>query len=198
MGEGLNSAVSRIDTDLVELNKQVNRRRRECETNKAVLELYKAHLEELEKLFNVQSVKLAEMESKMDSVACRCGSSEKGKGREVVELEESIPNVLGSPIRIPSSPANAGSSNSSYLVPPVANKSSSTGVEESLVSPLVLVEDDDKENTPRPGIGVIATYRRFEALQRGSTDTWEFVRETRTILQEHRGDIVSVRGQRAF
>ena len=163
-----------------------------------MLELYKARLEELEKLFDAQNVKLAEMESKMDSVACRCGSSDKGKGREVVEVEESIPDVLGSPIQIHSSSANAGLSDSSYLVPPVANESSSTGAMESLVSPLVLVGDDDKENPPRPGIGVIAAYCRFEALQGGSTDAQEFVRETQAVLEEHCGDIISVRGQRAF
>jgi len=185
VGEGLNLAISRIDADLEELNKQVNRRRRECKTNEAVLDLYKARLEELEKLFDLQSVKLAEMESRLDSVACRCGSTDKGKGREVVEVEESIPDVLGSPIQISSSSANVGSLSSSYLVPPVANESSSMGAMESLVSALVLVKDDDKENQQQPRIGVIAAYRRFEALQSGSTEAREFVRDVRTVLEEH-------------
>jgi len=104
-----------------------------------VLELYKACLEELKKLFDAQSVKLVELESKMDSIACHCRSSNKGKGREVVVMEESIPNVLRSPICFQPTPTSPGSSNLSYMVPPVANESSSTVVEESLVSPLVLV-----------------------------------------------------------
>ena len=178
VGEGLNLAVSRINANLVELNQRVNHCCRECETNEAVLELYKACLEELEKLFDAQNIKLVEMEPRMDSVTCQCGSSDKGKGREVIEVEESIPNVLGSPIQIHPSPTSVGSLNSSYLVPPITNKLSSAGVMESLVSPLVLVDDEDKENELRPGIGVVAAYRHFEALQGGSTDAQEFVRET--------------------
>ena len=84
-------------------------------------------------------------------------------------MEESIPNILGSPIRIPSSSANVGLSDSSYLVPPVASESSSTGAMESLVLPLVLVDDDNKENPPRPGIGVIAAIvvlRLFKGVPR--------------------------------
>ena len=66
-----------------------------CKTNKAVLELYKAYyLEELERLFNTQSILMEESESRFNSMACHCGSSNKGKGREVIEVEEAVPNVL--------------------------------------------------------------------------------------------------------
>jgi len=66
--------------------------------NEVVLDLYKAHLAELEKLFNTQTVKLAELESRMDTGMCCCGKDAKGKGKEVVPVEEDIPDVLGSPI----------------------------------------------------------------------------------------------------
>jgi len=193
VGEGLNMAVSCIDADLTALNDRVDRHRQECETNEVVLDLYKACLEELKKLFDAQTVKLAELESRMDSGMCRCGSNIKGKEREIVSVEEDIPDVLGSPIVLP---PTAGSS-SSYLAPPIAHKSSSAEVEESLVSPLVLMDEEDKENEPRPGIGVVNAYRRFEALQGGSMDALSFVRETRTVLQEHSGDMLAVCGQRA-
>jgi len=53
-------AVSCINEDLTALNECVDRHHRECGTNEVVLDLYKAHLEELEKLFDTQNVKLAE------------------------------------------------------------------------------------------------------------------------------------------
>jgi len=196
VGEGLNMAVSRIDEDLTALNKCVDRHRRECESNKVILDLYKACLEELEKLFDAQNVKLAELESRLDSGMCCCGLNVKGKGREIVPVEEDIPDVLGSPIVLP--PTISAGSSSSYLAPPIANKSSSVKVEESLVSPLVLMNDKDKENELLPGIGVVNAYCRFEALQRGSMDARSFIKETRAILQEYSGDMIAVRGQRAF
>jgi len=61
---------------------------------------------------------MAELESKIDLVACRCGSSGKGK-----EKEEAI-SLLESPIVLQDSPTSAGSSNSSYLAPPIANEPS--------------------------------------------------------------------------
>jgi len=88
---------------------------------------------------------------------CCCGLNVKGKGREIVPVEEDIPDVLGSPIVLP--PSISAGSSSSYLALPIANKSFSAKVEESLVSPLVLMNDEDKENKPRPRIGVINAYR---------------------------------------
>jgi len=190
VGEGLNMAVSRIDADLTALNERVDRRRRECETNEVVLDLYKAHLAELEKLFDAQTVKLAELESRMDTGMCRCGKDVKGKEKEVVPVEEDVPDVLGSPIALP---PTAGSS-SSYLAPPIAHKSSSTEVEESLVSPLVLMDAEDKENEPNPGMGLVDTYRRFKALPGGFADVVPFVHEIRAVLQEHSEAMVVVRG----
>jgi len=70
VGKGLNMAVSCIDANLVELNECVNHCHHECETNEAVLELCKACLEELERLFNAQSIHMVKLEPKMDSVAC--------------------------------------------------------------------------------------------------------------------------------
>ena len=195
IGEGLNMAVSRINADLTALNDQVDCCRRECETNETVLDLYKARLEELEKLFDAQTVKLAELESRMDTGMRHCGKDIKGKGKAVVPVEEDVPDVLGSPIVLP---PTAGSS-SSYLAPPIAHESSSTEVEESLVSPLVLmIDEEDKENQPRPGIGVVNAYRCFKALLGGSMDAVTFVQETRAVLQEHSKDMLAVRGQRAF
>jgi len=133
-----------------------------------VLDLYKACLEELEKLFDAQTIRLAELESRMDSGMCWCGSNVKRKGREVVPVEEDVLNVLGSPIVLPTTISTG--SNSSYLTPPIANESSSAEVEESLVSPLVLMNDEDKENQPRPSIGVVNAYHRFKVLQGGSMD----------------------------
>jgi len=72
------------------------------------------------------------------------------------------------------------------------------GGKESLVSPLVLVNNEDKENNPCPGIGAVTAYRHLGVLQGGSMDVWEFIKETQAILQEHSGDIVAVRGQHAF
>jgi len=161
-------AVSRINEDLTALNECVDRRRQECESNEVVLDLYRVRLEELKKLFDAQNVKLAELESRIDSGMCRCGSNVKGKGREVVPVEEDIPDVLGSPIILP--PTISAGSSSSYLAPPIANELSSIKVEESLVSPLVLMNDEDKENEPRPGIGVVNAYHHFAALQGGSMD----------------------------
>jgi len=194
VGEGLNMAVSRIDADLTALNERVDHRRRECETNEVVLDLYKARLAELEKLFNAQTVKLAELESRMDTGMCRCGKDVKGKEKEVVPVEEDIPDVLGSPITLP---PTAGSS-SSYLTPPIAHKLSSAEVEESLVSPLVLMDEENNESEPRPGVGMVDTYRRFEALPGGFVDVAPFICETRSFLQHHSEDILAVRGQRAF
>jgi len=107
-------AVSRIDADLTALNERVDRRRRECETNEVVLDLYKARLAELEKLFDAQTVKLAELESRMDTGMCRCGKDVKGEEKEVVPVEEDIPDVLGSPITLP---PTAGSSSLSRFSP---------------------------------------------------------------------------------
>jgi len=58
IGEGLNLAVSCIDANLVTLDEHVNRHHCECETNKVVLDLYKAHLEELERQFDIQSIQM--------------------------------------------------------------------------------------------------------------------------------------------
>ena len=194
VGEGLNMAISRINADLTTLNERVDHCRRECETNEVVLDLYKARLAELEKLFDTQTVKLAELESRMDTGMCRCGKDVKGKEKEVVPVEEDVPDVLGSPITLP---PTAGSS-SSYLAPPIAHESSSAKVEESLVSPLVLMDAEDKENEPSPGMGLVDTYRRFETLPGGFADVVPFVRATRAVLQEHSEAMAVVRGQRAF
>jgi len=132
----------------------------------------------------------------MDSGMCCCGSNVKGKGREVVPVEEDIPDVLGSPINL--LPTISTGSSSSYLVLPIANESSSAVVEESLVSPLVLVNDEDKENVELPGAGAVITFNRLGVLQGSSMGAREFVQETRAILQDHSEDIVMVRGQCAF
>jgi len=176
VGEGLNMAVSGIDANLVALNECVDCCCQECETNDAVLELYKAHLEELEKLFDVQSIKLVELESRMDSWMCCCGSSVKGKGREVVLVEEDTPDVLGSPINL--RPTISAGSSSPYLVPPVTNELSSAMVEEALVSPLVLMNNEDKENVELPGTGAVIAFNCLGALQGSSMGAWEFVQET--------------------
>jgi len=168
VGEGLNMAVSHIDEDLTALNERVDCCCQECESNEIILDLYKARLEELEKLFDAQNVKLVELESRIDSGMCHCGSDIKGKGREVVPVEEDIPDILGSPIIL--LPTISAGSSSSYLALPITNELSSVEVEESLVSPLVLMNDEDKEDEPRPRIGVANAYCRFEALQGGSMD----------------------------
>src|SRR6267378_919691 len=184
VGEGLNLAVSRIDADLTALDERVDRRRRECETNEAVLELYKARLEELEKLFDAQSLRMAELESKIDMVACRCGSSDENK-----ENEEAV-SVLESPIILQDSPTSASSSISSYLAPPVANEPST--------SSLTLVADENQENESRLGIGARIALGRMDRLPGLLSSPREYVREVQAITQEHSADIIGVRGQRAF
>ena len=129
VGEGLNMAVSRIDANLVALNECVDCCRQECKMNE-VLDLYKAHLEELEKLFDTQNVKLVELESRMDSGICHCGFNVKGKGKEVVPVKEDIPDVLGSPINLP--PTISAGSSSSYPAPPIAKEPYFAMVEEPL------------------------------------------------------------------
>jgi len=192
VGEGLNLAVSHIDSNLHALDECVNHCHRECETNEAVLELYKAQLEELEKLFDTQSVHMVELESKIDSVACRCGSS-KGKDREEAT------SILDSPIVLASSPVSSGSSNLSYMAPPITNESSATLVQDPSTSSLTLVDDEDKENESRPGIGAITALGCLDCLPTLlSSSTQEYVDEARSILQDHTLDIVGVRGQRAF
>jgi len=119
----------------------------------------------------------------------------RGKG-EVVPVEEDVPDILGSPIVLP--PTISAGSSSSYLALPIVNELSSIKVEESLVSPLVLMNNEDKENEPHPGIGVVNAYCCFEALQGGSMDASSFVRETRAVLQEYSGDMIAVCGQCAF
>ena len=102
----------------------------------------------------------------MDSGMCRCGSNVKGKGREVIPVEEDIPNILGSPINL--HPTISTGSSSSYLTPPIANESSSVMVEESLVSPLVLMNNEDKENVELPGTGAVITFNHLGTLQGSS------------------------------
>jgi len=131
-------------------------------------------------------------------MACYCGSSNKDKGKGVVGVEEVAPKVLGSPIQFHPSPTSAGSSNSSYLTPPIANESSSTLVAESLVSPLVLLDDEDKESQEHPGIGAVIAHHYINRLLDGPSVSQEFVRETCAILQEHSLDIVMVCGQCVF
>jgi len=57
------------------------------------------------------------------------------------------------------------------------------------------MDEENKENNS--GMGMVDTYRCFEALPGGFADVVPFVHETRAVLQEHSGAMVTVCGQRA-
>jgi len=62
-----------------------------------------------------------ELGAKVNSVSCQHGSSNKGKGKEAIEVEEVIPDVLGSSIHLGlASDANNEGSSGSCCTPPIA------------------------------------------------------------------------------
>ena len=74
----------------------------------------------------------------MEEVACKCCAQDKGKGKQRAVVPDSP--VLGSPIVLAQSSDPEESSDSSYVTPPLAVRSSSVVALRS-VTPLQLVDD---------------------------------------------------------
>ena len=112
IGEGLNLAVSRIDTDLRELDERVTCHRRECENNEVIIDLCQGHISELEHIIEAQAQTIARLEERMEEVACKCCAQDKGKGKQRVVVPDSP--VLGSPIVLAQTSDPEESLDSSY------------------------------------------------------------------------------------
>ena len=121
IGEGLNLAVSHINADLRELDERVTRRRRECENNEVVINLCQGHISELERIIEAQAQTIVRLKERMEELACKCCTQDKGKGKQRAVVPDSP--VLGSPIVLAQSSDPEESSDSSYVTPPLAAQS---------------------------------------------------------------------------
>ena len=185
IGAGLNLAVSRIDADLRELDDRVTRRRRECESNEVTIDLCQGRISELERILKIQAQTIARLEERIEEVACKCCAGSKGKGKERAVVPESP--ILGSPILLAPSSDREESSDSSYVTPPLAARSS------PVVASLQLVKEDSDVLVRPPGIGWPSTQQALEI----EDEDLSFYRGMAALARNVQGHLGVVRGQRA-
>ena len=122
MDEGIKTAVSRINEDLVALDQRIDRHQDECEWTEDKLCVAKGKIEVLEECLKSQWElfdQLMNHINDMEGILCCCG---KGKKQEILE---EIPSVLDSPLVLGDEVNDRTASDDSYHMPPVAGSSQS-------------------------------------------------------------------------
>ena len=191
IGEGLNLAVSRIDTDLRELDENVTRHRRECENHEVVIDLCQGRISELEHIIKAQAQTIARLKERMEEVACKCCTQDKGKGKQRAVVPKSP--VLGSPIVLAQTSDQEESSDSSYVTPPLAAQSPSVVALRS-VTPLQLVDEEQDVPMRPPGIG----WSLAQEVPGKEDEDLVFHRGMATMAKNIQNHLGAVCGQRAY